>query len=464
MNLDLGRAVADAVLYEGYLLYPYRSTSSKNQSRWQFGVVGPPGAAEAGLGEAASMTMQAVLDLRPSSGATDDDATLVVHLRFLHLQHRQITDESGSPVADLRVGQTSWTTWDEAVEREVEHTFDVGSLRDGVTVPLVFSGSCESEALVHEDGRGAGSVVRRTWPLSAELRLQLGPRGAHGVLELSVHNTHSGEVTGKEEATRCSLIGAHVLVEADGAGFVSMVDPPREAQDLVAECHQDRCWPVLTGAAGDTDLLLGSPIILYDYPEIATESAGSLFDGTEIDEILTLRVMTMTDQEKAEARATDPRAREIIDRCDAMTPEALQQLHGAFRDPHGGGSDVTQLEPPSFSTGEVPWWSPEADEQVHPGLDAVVIDGVRVARDSLVRVHPSRRADAQDLFFADQVARVTAVLSDVDGGTHVALVLVDDPAADLNDLAGRYWYFDPDEVTPLSREEMQHVHAHQEEV
>ena len=50
-----------------------------------------------------------------------------------------------------------------------------------------------------------------------------------------------------------------------------------------------------------------------------------------------------------------------------------------------------------------------------------------------MRVHPSRRADAQDLFFADQVARVTAVLSDVDGSTHVALVLVDDPAADLHD-------------------------------
>ena len=37
------RAIADAVLYEGYLLYPYRATSAKNQSRWQFGVVGPPG-------------------------------------------------------------------------------------------------------------------------------------------------------------------------------------------------------------------------------------------------------------------------------------------------------------------------------------------------------------------------------------------------------------------------------------
>ena len=99
----------------------------------------------------------------------------------------------------------------------------------------------------------------------------------------------------------------------------------------------------------------------------------------------------------------------------------------------------------------MPWWDPAADESVRPEVDHVVIDGVRVAKGSLVRVHPSRRADAQDLFFADQVARVTAVLSDVDGGSHVALVLVDDPAADLHDWYGRYLYFAPDELEPLDR-------------
>lgn len=96
-----------------------------------------------------------------------------------------------------------------------------------------------------------------------------------------------------------------------------------------------------------------------------------------------------------------------------------------------------------------PWWDPAADAAVSPGSDAVMIEGVAVAKGSLVRVHPSRRADAQDLFFAGQVARVTAVLSDVDGGVHVALVLVDDPAADMHDWYGRYFYFAPDELEPL---------------
>ena len=88
---------------------------------------------------------------------------------------------------------------------------------------------------------------------------------------------------------------------------------------------------------------------------------------------------------------------------------------------------------------------------VRPDTDSVVIAGVSVARGSLVRVPPSRRADAQDLFFADQVARVTAVLSDVDGSTHIALVLVDDPAADIHEEAGCFFYFAPAELEPLDQ-------------
>ncbi|NDZ81880.1 hypothetical protein G3I19_25775, partial [Streptomyces sp. SID10853] len=113
------------------------------------------------------------------------------------------------------------------------------------------------------------------------------------------------------------------------------------------------------------------------------------------------------------------------------------------------GAGLRDAAPPAFDTGGAPWWDPAADASVRPSSDAVVIDGVSVSQGSLVRVHPARRADAQDLFFAGQVARVTAVLSDVDGGTHVALVLVDDPAADMHDWYGRYFYFAPDELEPL---------------
>ena len=165
---------------------------------------------------------------------------------------------------------------------------------------------------------------------------------------------------------------------------------------------------------------------------MAPESPGDLLDATEIDEMLTLRVMTLTEEEKAAARGTDPRAAAIIDRCDSMPAETMAQLHGTRRD------DAAQ-----------PWWDPGADASVSPETDAVLVAGVPVAKGCRVRLRPTRRADAQDMFLAGQDAVVTAVLSDVDGQTHVAVVLADDPAADLHDWYGRYWYFGPDELEPL---------------
>jgi hypothetical protein len=163
--------------------------------------------------------------------------------------------------------------------------------------------------------------------------------------------------------------------------------------------------------------------------------------------------MTMTDDEKAQARATDPLAAQIIDRCDAISPEAMQRLHGVLRDPHAGEPTGESGLIPEIPDG-VEWWDPLADKAVRPDVDAVLVNGVRVSRGSRVRLHPGRRADAQDLFFAGKTARVTSVHEDVDGNQHVAVVVDDDPAADLHDWYGRYLYFAPDEVEPL---ETQHT-------
>uniref|UniRef100_A0AAU2VL03 Uncharacterized protein n=1 Tax=Streptomyces sp. NBC_00008 TaxID=2903610 RepID=A0AAU2VL03_9ACTN len=463
MSLDQVRSIADAVLYEGYLLYPYRASSNKNRSRWQFGVLGPPNAAAASFGEQPGMETQVLL--APHEGP----AAVTVHLRFLQLQVREVwaldADGAEQPVDQLTVDGVEVLSWDEAVEREVVlAALPLGEPVDTVhTVP----GGEDSEPLTDARGAVVGRIVRRRLPLTVGIRTDSVVDDGYTRLSVAVRNEHPEPAATKDAAIRASLIGAHLLLRAHDTEFVSLLEPPAGAAAAAGHCRQKRCWPVLAGPKGTTDVLLGAPIILYDYPEVAEQSPGALFDSTEIDEILTLRVMTMTEAEKAEARATDPRAREIIDRCDSMSPAGLQELHGLLRDPHlpqpaglaepagdvgptVGGRDV---EPSAFDTSGAPWWDPAADASVRPGSDAVVIDGVRVAKDSLVRVHPSRRADAQDLFFAGQVARVTAVLSDVDGGTHVALVLVDDPASDLHDWYGRYFYFAPDELTPLTVEE-----------
>jgi hypothetical protein len=454
MSLDQVREIADAVLYEGYLLYPYRASSSKNQSRWQFGVLGPPRAGAASFSEQPDMAVQCLL--RPRAPV----AAVSIHLRFLQLQQREaqrLNPESGSyeAVAALEVNGSSVLSWDEAVEREIALPYV--PLDGASDHPIAVPGGEDVEPVTSGSGRLMGRVVRRRWAITARVRTEVEVDDGFYRLSVHVENEHPRDVADKDAAIRVSLIGAHLLLEAQDAAFVSLLEPPAEAARAVERCHQRRCFPVLVGAPGSTDVVLGAPIILYDYPEIAAQSKGALFDGTEIDEILTLRVMTMTDAEKAEARATDPRAREIIDRCDEMSSADMQQLHGILRDPYAaalgpadtGLADLRDLEPPSFDTGDVPWWDPEADASVQPELDAVMINGISVSRGSIVQVHPSRRADAQDLFFAGQLARVVAVLSDVDGDVHVALVLLDDPALELHEWYGRYFYFAPDELEPV---------------
>ena len=110
-----------------------------------------------------------------------------------------------------------------------------------------------------------------------------------------------------------------------------MVDPPEWAAAEVAACVNTGTWPVLAGPEDCHDLMLSSPVILYDHPEIAAESAGDLYDATEIDEILTLRTMALTDAEKRQARATDPRAAALIDRVGDLPAEMLERMHGAIR-------------------------------------------------------------------------------------------------------------------------------------
>ena len=452
---DRARAIADAVLYEGYLLYPYRATSSKNQSRWQFGVIGPPGASEAGIGEDDSISAQFLID-------GDSELTLIV--RFLQLQHRRAERDIGGgtfePVGELTNGMQTWVTWDEAVERELSFgPLDITELVAPRTLAVEVAEGSEAE---HVDG---GRLVRTRSAIQADLTVAV-ERDATDLYRVSVtvHNAGGAaadKAVDRQQAIATSMIGTHVIAEVVGGEFISLLEPPDSAADAVSRLVQHRCFPVLAGRPGERDLLLISPIILYDHPEIAEQSEGALYDSTEIDEILTLRVMTMTDEEKAQARATDPLAAAIIDRCDSMSPEALQQLHGILRDPH---AQEPGLLPPGLdaldeqmrSAGLIPeipegvdWWDPAADTAVRPDVDAVLVNGVRVSAGSRVRLRPCRRADAQDIFFAGKSARVTSVHEDVDGEQYVGVIVEDDPDVEMPDSYGRYLYFAPEEVEPL---------------
>jgi len=449
-GLTAARQVADAVLYEGYLLYPYRASSSKNQVRWQFGVLGPEGAAAAGVGEAPSMTAEVLLE--PEAGATVD-----LYLRFLQVQARVVERRDGGrwiPVDELTVGGTRWIPFHEAVSRELP----LLGLPLDPPQPIALGVPAGEDVEELYDGEHlVGRLVRTRWGVEGTLTLGtrsgVDPRLA--VLSIQVDNTTawSGDGpagwTARDVAARYSFVGTHVLATATGARFVSLLEGPDWSDVDATSCTQQRCWPVLISADDGSDAVLVAPIILGDHPSIAPESAGDLFDATEIDEILTLRVMTMTEQEKADARGTDPRAAAILARCDAMTGDAMELLHGARRP----AEDVLPGYGQPVREDAVPWWDAAEDARAEPDADAVMVNGVPVAKGSRVLLRPSRRADAQDLFLAGLTAVVSKVYFDVDGGTHVAVMLEDDPGSDLYSATGRYYYFGPEEIEPLPARE-----------
>ena len=153
-------------------------------------------------------------------------------------------------------------------------------------------------------------------------------------LHLELQNTSplpSGAGAKRDEALPLSFVSAHLLLGISGGEFVSLLDPDPPYQEAVAACCNTGVFPVLVGEEPDRSMMFCSPIILYDYPKIAPESEGDFFDGTEMDEMLTLRVLTLTDAEKQEMRNGDPRARKILERTEGLTSDALLKAHGVIR-------------------------------------------------------------------------------------------------------------------------------------
>jgi hypothetical protein len=345
--------IANAVLYEGFLLYPYRLSSVKNRHRWNFGVLYPE--PFGGLnGERATVQTECLL-------AAGEHAAVDVKVRFL-----QLVD--GTPVeqeilaADLNMA-------------ELAH-------------------------FPHKSHFSHSSV-------EGTLEVRATQAGA-GLFQLTARISNLGRFHGedRDEAIARSLLSAHVILSARGGRFVSLIDPPEPFQAAAARCRNAGLWPVLAGR--DDTQVLSAPIILYDHPRIAPQSPGDLFDGTEIDEILTLRIRTLTDGEKSEMRAVDGRARALLERSEALTRDELSRLHAPMHRPPGA----------SFKKGD------------------------------RVRLQPRRRADIFDIALAGKLATVVSVEEDFEDGVHLCVTVDDDPGKDLGleGKPGHRFFFAPEEV------------------
>ncbi len=344
MNLATVDKIAKALLYEGYMLYPYRLSSVKNQQRWNFGVLCPQSYSEAQNGsEAWTMQTECLVEGSPRTG-------LEIRVRFLQLVARSV-GELTLPMRELLPGEVPkfnlvgrlevagriYQPWQEAVEREVilpVCNVDALSQRP-LSKPFTFLDGEQFEHLRDGGGPITGVIIREQRTLGGVVEVR-SERVGDDLFKVSIRILNTTPFAAKDavrkDSLMSSLVSTHTVLGVRGGGrFVSLLAPPDRWHEAAASCQNNGTWPVLVGEEGEVDTMLSSPIILYDYPQIAPESAGDLFDGTEIDEILSLRIMTLTDDEKREMSQSDERARQMLERTETMQVEQLMKLHGVLR-------------------------------------------------------------------------------------------------------------------------------------
>ena len=344
MNLEQVEKIADAVLYEGYMLYPYRPSSIKNRQRWNFGVLYSPSFCERQSGSEASwMQTECLVRATPFT-------RLTIKVRFLQVVRRSIgrfrTSERQEAegveaefelVERLEVAGRIYQPWQEAVERELSYTVLDPALLPALSAGIFTFPEEKSFQYLHdEEGMAIGVIVRKWEALTGTVQFDSKPC-RDGIVKVTVRVENRKcfdpalgmEPFDRESAILYSLVSAHTILGVEDGELLSLLDPPAGFENLASQCKNVGTWPVLTGDHGES--LLSSPIILYDHPEIARESVGNLFDSTEIDEILSLRILTLTDDEKREMRQGDDRTREILERTENMPDEQLMKLHGVLR-------------------------------------------------------------------------------------------------------------------------------------
>ena len=342
MNSEQVKEIANAVLYEGYLLYPYRQSAIKNRTRWTFGAVYPREYSEANGGiEPWTMHTECLVQ------GHVDDISLDITVRFLHLLLRTVTRPE---IAKNDRPEETFSEWslasrytDEPLQEGVEREVGVENIslrellsspkRVTIEFPAMWTVEPSMEEMRAEIIREQ-QAVSGAFVISAEA-IHHHPENAFK-LSVEIENTTpgTGAVTNRrDEVLFQSFVSTHTILRVHRGSFISLLEPQEEVQVLVGGCHNERTWPVLVGNQGERDIMLSSPIILYDYPQIAPESPGALFDGGEIAEILSLRIMTIRDEAK-EQMLQDERAREILERTEALTPEQFMKMHGTIRDWH----------------------------------------------------------------------------------------------------------------------------------
>ena len=254
-HLEHARKVADAILYEGYLLYPYRQSAQKNQVRFQFGVLMPPG--YAGRSTTASRP-----PARPSAWwsapTTRRSWSCCGSCSCSGGPCRRSRPDDGDlrEVGTLYVDGTEYTGWDEAAEREQHVTVRSAtcSRRTG-TPSSTPARASRPQDLTDARGRRAGRLVREWAAADGMIRLHAERvAGPYQALRLRVrvenHTASRAQLRTRTDGLRQRADRRAPMIGVPGGRFLSMTDPPEWAAAEVRQCVNTGTWPVLGGPGG----------------------------------------------------------------------------------------------------------------------------------------------------------------------------------------------------------------------
>lgn len=410
--------LAESLLYEGYALYPYTPTAVKNATPTPFGIVYPPAYARLHDSTYDHARIECVA---VATAAARVEAEAV----FLHAaggRHR-------------------------AARRSVALVAGLGEALAGPLVrEFAFEPGSEAGAVTGSPSAGGEAVSGRLSVSAEELGDGLVRIGARVENATSVADAAALD---RAAALRRSLLSTHLLlgVTGEGARFVSPLEREGEVGRWVQECVNVNSWPVL--AAADDTAVLGASILLPDHPQVGAQSTANMFDGTEIEEALTLHVQALSDAERAAIAADpDPAVQEMIERVEATTPEQLLGMHGQMRpaDPDFPQWSEPGTAPAAPSAGEA---LPPASEI--PGERAITVGGRRFERGAKVVLRPGTDGDPYDRMLDGQVATVRRIYVDYDGRAYLGVTVDADPMSDVLRDAGRYLFFFADELEAIER-------------
>jgi hypothetical protein len=337
LTLSTLEALARTVLYEGYALYPYKRSAVKNTKPVLLGVVYPRDYADSHPPAASFMQTECLLRATTA-------AELEFTVRFLHLRLTRLlepaTDGKYRPVPQLRIGERVWMAGWQALEREISPgRLMLSELSGpGVACTVGFADQ-KGKRRLSETGHSPahrGLEVCSVAGLRGVVEATCRPVEGHPeVFRLSVRIQNTTPVANAALLSRDaiyaqSFLSTHTMLRVRGGEFISVCDPGEAWQPLVAECQNLHTWPVLVGR--DNAAMLSSPIVLYDHPQLAPQSHGDLFDGTEIEEALLLHAAVLTDEDKQEIAGGDETMQAMIERVARLTPDDIMKAHSVLRE------------------------------------------------------------------------------------------------------------------------------------